>query len=291
MPLPYYRLARELQLFLLAPLGILSTKNPLIGSGRCAASLVLQPPWAVRFHEHLGFAVPRKRAQLETWLAGQPRSDPRQQGPFIWTERVSVECRGRRPLFDLPTRNGGLVLTNGVLASAVKGGVLMLLVRGKKKRMPPTLGRMVAEASARLASSLLAGSNRRTPARSLEELATARRVDVLLLVAREAVSLDAPELFPSLWCDASVVAVFDFIGDVVQDREAGHLAINYRSNMRRIVIHPDICNGQPTIQGTRIAVHTVHAFLSAGDPIDDVRHNIPPSPVTISSPASPIPRR
>lgn len=40
--------------------------------------------------------------------------------------------------------------------------------------------------------------------------------------------------------------------------------------MHRIVVHPDICNGQPTIESTRIAVRTVLEFLSAGDSIDDL---------------------
>ena len=45
--------------------------------------------------------------------------------------------------------------------------------------------------------------------------------------------------------------------------------------MRNIVIHPDICNGQPIIEGTRIAVQTVLGFLSAGDSIDDVLADYP----------------
>jgi uncharacterized protein (DUF433 family) len=45
--------------------------------------------------------------------------------------------------------------------------------------------------------------------------------------------------------------------------------------MRKIVIHPDICNGQPIIEGTRIAVRTVLEFLSAGDSIDDVLADYP----------------
>jgi uncharacterized protein (DUF433 family) len=40
--------------------------------------------------------------------------------------------------------------------------------------------------------------------------------------------------------------------------------------MRKIVIDPDICNGLPTIQGTRITAQTVVEFLSAGDSIEDV---------------------
>jgi uncharacterized protein (DUF433 family) len=45
--------------------------------------------------------------------------------------------------------------------------------------------------------------------------------------------------------------------------------------MRKITIHPDICNGQPIIEGTRIAVQTVLEFLSAGDSIDDLLADYP----------------
>jgi uncharacterized protein (DUF433 family) len=45
--------------------------------------------------------------------------------------------------------------------------------------------------------------------------------------------------------------------------------------MSRIVIDPDICNGQPVIQGTRITAQTVLEFLSAGDSIEDVLDEYP----------------
>lgn len=45
--------------------------------------------------------------------------------------------------------------------------------------------------------------------------------------------------------------------------------------MRKIIIDPDICNGQPVIEGTRIAVSTVLEFLSAGDSIEDVLAGYP----------------
>ncbi|MEM9882608.1 MAG: DUF433 domain-containing protein [Planctomycetota bacterium] len=45
--------------------------------------------------------------------------------------------------------------------------------------------------------------------------------------------------------------------------------------MKRIIIDPDICGGQPTIKGTRIAAQTVLGFLSAGDSIDDVLAEYP----------------
>jgi uncharacterized protein (DUF433 family) len=45
--------------------------------------------------------------------------------------------------------------------------------------------------------------------------------------------------------------------------------------MSRIVINPDICNGLPTIEGTRITAQTVLEFLSAGDTIEDVLDEYP----------------
>jgi len=45
--------------------------------------------------------------------------------------------------------------------------------------------------------------------------------------------------------------------------------------MNRIVIDPDICNGQPTIRGTRITARTVLEFLAAGDSIQDVLEEYP----------------
>jgi uncharacterized protein (DUF433 family) len=45
--------------------------------------------------------------------------------------------------------------------------------------------------------------------------------------------------------------------------------------MIRIIVDPDICNGQPVIEGTRITVQTVLEFLAAGDSIDDVLEEYP----------------
>ena len=45
--------------------------------------------------------------------------------------------------------------------------------------------------------------------------------------------------------------------------------------MERIIIDPDICNGQPTIRGTRITARTVLEFLAAGDSIEDVLEEYP----------------
>lgn len=45
--------------------------------------------------------------------------------------------------------------------------------------------------------------------------------------------------------------------------------------MSRIVIDPDVCNGQPTLRGTRIAARTVLEFLAAGDSIKDVLDEYP----------------
>ncbi len=45
--------------------------------------------------------------------------------------------------------------------------------------------------------------------------------------------------------------------------------------MPQITIHPDICNGQPVIAGTRITVQTVLEFLAAGDSIADAPQEYP----------------
>lgn len=43
----------------------------------------------------------------------------------------------------------------------------------------------------------------------------------------------------------------------------------------RIVIDPDICNGRPTVRGTRITAQTIVEFLAAGDTIGDVLDEYP----------------
>ena len=45
--------------------------------------------------------------------------------------------------------------------------------------------------------------------------------------------------------------------------------------MSKIIIDPDICNGLPTIEGTRITAQTVLEFLSAGDTIEEVLDEYP----------------
>jgi len=45
--------------------------------------------------------------------------------------------------------------------------------------------------------------------------------------------------------------------------------------MRQIVVEPDVCNGRPTLEGTRITVQTVLEFLSAGDSVEEVLQEYP----------------
>lgn len=45
--------------------------------------------------------------------------------------------------------------------------------------------------------------------------------------------------------------------------------------MNRIAFDPDVCNGQPTIRGTRITAQTVLEFLAAGDSVEDVLEEYP----------------
>ena len=43
----------------------------------------------------------------------------------------------------------------------------------------------------------------------------------------------------------------------------------------RITIDDEICNGRPTIRGTRISVQTILDFLSAGDSTEDILAQYP----------------
>ena len=44
---------------------------------------------------------------------------------------------------------------------------------------------------------------------------------------------------------------------------------------RKIILDPNICNGLPTLEGTRISAQTVLEFLSAGDTVEDVLEEYP----------------
>jgi uncharacterized protein (DUF433 family) len=45
--------------------------------------------------------------------------------------------------------------------------------------------------------------------------------------------------------------------------------------MKNIIIDPDVCNGQPVYEGTRITVHTILEFLGAGDTVDEIVQEYP----------------
>ncbi len=42
----------------------------------------------------------------------------------------------------------------------------------------------------------------------------------------------------------------------------------------RITIDPDLCNGKPTIRGTRLTVNTVLEFLGAGDTREELLYQL-----------------
>ena len=44
---------------------------------------------------------------------------------------------------------------------------------------------------------------------------------------------------------------------------------------KNIISHPDICNGKPTIRGTRITVQSVMSFILAGDSENSVLESYP----------------
>ncbi|WP_424949738.1 DUF433 domain-containing protein [Deinococcus sp.] len=43
----------------------------------------------------------------------------------------------------------------------------------------------------------------------------------------------------------------------------------------RIIIDPNICNGQPTVRGTRITAQTILEFLAAGDSTENILREYP----------------
>ena len=43
----------------------------------------------------------------------------------------------------------------------------------------------------------------------------------------------------------------------------------------KITINPDVCNGKPVIEGTRITVQTILEFLGAGDSAEDILESYP----------------
>jgi uncharacterized protein (DUF433 family) len=43
----------------------------------------------------------------------------------------------------------------------------------------------------------------------------------------------------------------------------------------KITIHPDICNGKPTVRGLRITVQTILEFLSAGESREEILRQYP----------------
>ena len=44
---------------------------------------------------------------------------------------------------------------------------------------------------------------------------------------------------------------------------------------KNIISNPDICNGRPTIKGTRITVQTIMSFVLAGDSDEEVLDGYP----------------
>jgi len=48
-----------------------------------------------------------------------------------------------------------------------------------------------------------------------------------------------------------------------------------RNYQDRIVRNPQICGGEPVIQGTRVPVRTILASLAEGDRVDDILKDFP----------------
>lgn len=49
----------------------------------------------------------------------------------------------------------------------------------------------------------------------------------------------------------------------------------FKDTDARITVHPDLCNGRPTIRGLRITVETIIGLLSAGESPDQILRQYP----------------
>ncbi|MBK1644336.1 hypothetical protein CKO25_06635 [Thiocapsa imhoffii] len=49
----------------------------------------------------------------------------------------------------------------------------------------------------------------------------------------------------------------------------------FKDRDARITVHPDLCNGRPTIRGLRITVETIIGLLSAGESPDQILRQYP----------------
>jgi uncharacterized protein (DUF433 family) len=47
------------------------------------------------------------------------------------------------------------------------------------------------------------------------------------------------------------------------------------SQLHRIVIDPDVCNGKPTVRGLRITVESILDYLSAGETPEEILRQYP----------------
>jgi len=45
--------------------------------------------------------------------------------------------------------------------------------------------------------------------------------------------------------------------------------------LERIVVNPAICNGKPTVKGTRITVKTVLEYVASGETTENILYNYP----------------
>ena len=65
--------------------------------------------------------------------------------------------------------------------------------------------------------------------------------------------------------------------DIAAGVPCRHWAPGLRSSLMedRIIIDPTVCNGRPTVRGTRITAQSVLEFLGAGDSIEEILEEYP----------------
>jgi uncharacterized protein (DUF433 family) len=88
-------------------------------------------------------------------------------------------------------------------------------------------------------------------------------------------NLVTPKIKSSIFSRTSIESVRCAGFNSENEKVEIHGSFRYPDSMNRIIIDPNICNGLPTIKGTRITAQTVLEFLSAGDAIEDVLDEYP----------------
>lgn len=112
LTLPNDQLRSQVQLLLLAPFGIVASKQP---HDRGQYPLMIRRPMAGQLMRTIGFSVQRKIDQVRSWVGSSVHNAAVDDPPLIlWQTIKRLACTGRRPLMTLNGEPGDIVVINGI---------------------------------------------------------------------------------------------------------------------------------------------------------------------------------